>query len=140
MRQLGHDVLALTELQYELLQVELREFAGKVVAPALILAAGAMALGVGATPIALLALGYVLADAFEISLPSALLIAAGGGLIAASAIGLLAWRRITATAGTFVRSRQELSRNLEWLRSVLDRRGCASDKIDQAAGVRPRPR
>ncbi|HMP05611.1 MAG TPA: hypothetical protein PJ982_04620, partial [Lacipirellulaceae bacterium] len=64
MRQLGHDVLALTELQYELLQVELREFAGKVVAPALILAAGAMALGVGATPIALLALGYVLADAF----------------------------------------------------------------------------
>jgi uncharacterized membrane-anchored protein len=101
--QLGSDVITLVELQTELLQVDLREWAT----------------GFVRSPVLLISVGYFISQASDLSLGVSMLIAAGIGiLVAAVFAGLGVWM-LRREQGMLHRFRRELKHNITWLKHVL---------------------
>lgn len=116
--ELGHDAVTLAELQTELLQRELRQWLRGAATPAILLAS-AVIVALGCVPVILLALAYGLVEFSELSQALSLLIAAMVGLAVAGVIAALGWRRLRDNAVTLARSREELQRNVSWIKHVL---------------------
>jgi Putative Actinobacterial Holin-X, holin superfamily III len=131
LNQLAKDVITLCELQAELLQVDLRDWLRRCVAPTLALVAVAAVLALASMPLALLSLAYCLVEFAGLSIAASMLIAAAAGLAAAAACGFAAWRIVKRERGTFERFNVELTNNLRWLKQVLSR-------STPAAGPEPR--
>ena len=120
MGELMHDIASLTELQFELFRIDCREGLKRLLIPVtLLLLAGIVA--VGTVPVALILIAEVLAQVAGLSRPAAFSIAALSGLIVAAVLGVAGWSYIGGVARVFRRSREELSRNMTWIKHALER-------------------
>lgn len=120
MGELTHDIVSLAELQFELFRSDCRDGLKRLLVPvAMLLAAGAVA--AGTVPVALMFMAELLTQAAGLSRAAAFSIAAIGGFIAAAAVGLVGWAYIRGAARVFERSREELARNMTWIKHALKR-------------------
>jgi hypothetical protein len=118
MGDLTHDIVSLAELQFELVRNDYRAGMKGLLAPVvLLLVAGVMALGT--VPIALLLLAEILIQVGGLSRASAFSIAAAGGFISATALGVVGWSQLRGIGRVFRRSREEWIRNLNWIKLAL---------------------
>jgi hypothetical protein len=138
-RQIARDVGALAELQAELLQVELRAWLRTCAVPVLALGVSAAIIGLASTPILLLALAHALVEYAALSLPAALASAGGAGVAIAAICAALAWRQAKRGGGAFSRFKNELTRNIRWVKSVLSRPAdVAEQPLSEPGRLRPR--
>ena len=119
MGELTHDIVSLVELQFELFRVDCREGLRRILIPvALLLFAGIVA--VGTVPIVLILIAEILTQAAGLSRAAAFSIAAMSGFVLA-----VTWElRGGSTCGVvrvFERSREELTRNMTWIKHALKR-------------------
>jgi len=118
---LGHDITSLAELQLKLAAADARETGRRAALPlGLLLAAAAVALG--CVPVLLFALAAALQQA-GLSSPVALALSALVGLAVAGTLGWLGWSLIGSSFVSFERSKEELTRNLQWVKNALASRG-----------------
>ena len=115
--EFGNDVVTLVELQAQLAAYDTKDCLGRATIPAVALAAGAV-VALGTVPVILLGLADLIASAAQISVGATRLIVGLVTLGAAGAIGFLALRAVTSSLDSFRRTREELTRNVSWLRSV----------------------
>ncbi len=115
---LGSNVVTLTALQAQLAAEDFRETASRA-QPALITAALVIPLGFASATVGLLGIAYWMATEAGIPLGRSLLLVAGGGALLSSSVAVIVTRRIRASLASFRRSREELERNIAWLRTVL---------------------
>jgi hypothetical protein len=119
MSELTHDIASLAEFQFELFRNDCRQGLKRMLVPiALLLVAGAVA--VGTVPIALTLIAELLAHA-GLSRAAAFSITAFGGFIAAAAIGVAGCFYMRGVVRVFERSREELTRNMNWIKHALKR-------------------
>ncbi len=115
---LGSNVVTLASLQARLAAEDFRESARRA-QPALIAAAFFVPLGFASLTVGLLGLAYWMAAELAIPLGRTLLLVAAGGILASSSMAVLTIQHLRASLASFRRSREELERNLAWLRTVL---------------------
>jgi Putative Actinobacterial Holin-X, holin superfamily III len=114
----GNDIATLAELQVKLTALDAKECVEKATTPLIILGAGGI-LALGSVPVILIGLADVIATSMKISSGSAQLMV---GLIALAIAGVASYfglKGATSSLDSFRRSREELIRNLSWIRTVL---------------------
>jgi len=114
----GADVASLAELQTKLLTLEVKEGTGKATLPLLGLGLG-VALIFGGLPVLIFGVGSLIAEAFSVRQSVGLTFTA---LVTLALAGLLTWlgvRGVGKSFGGFTRSREELTRNIAWVKTVL---------------------
>lgn len=116
------DVVELTELQARLLACELRDWRNRTLVTTLLFTA-ALIVGLSCLPAVIVGAGFLIADAIQISTGAGILLGALGGWTLAGAASALAWVRWRRQTTLLDRSRVELARNLDWIKSVLSRLG-----------------
>jgi hypothetical protein len=114
----GSDIATLAELQGRLALIDLKECLQKALVPLALVLAGLIVL-TGALPVALLGVAALLARALSISVAAAQLLTGGMSLAVAIATIAVAAAKIGPSLNSFRRSREELTRNLAWLRTVV---------------------
>jgi hypothetical protein len=119
---LGSNVVTLTALQARLAAEDFRESANRA-QPALIAAAFLVPLGLASVTVGLYGLAYWMAAELGIPLSRSLLLVAAGGILVSSSMATLVIQRLRASLASFRRSREELERNIAWLRTVLTHSG-----------------
>jgi len=115
---LGNDVATLAELQLKLASLDFNEAKGRALIPLSLVVVGLVAL-LSSVPVALGGLALLVAQLLSISLGWAFLLVAGVTMLLAGVIVALAGRRLGASLESFRRSRDELVRNISWVRTVL---------------------
>jgi len=121
----AHDVLTLAELQSKLFVTEVQEHGRRAAFPTMVLLFG-VTLGVACCPIALVAFALMLVQATGLSLASAFSITAISGVILSLLISVIGCILIRSRVSTPSRSREELARNLKWMKTVLSKGADAS--------------
>ena len=122
MGELTHDIVSLAELQFELFRNDCRKgLKGLLLPVALLLLAGIVA--AGTVPVALIVVAEFLAQAAGLSRAAAFSIAALGGFIVAVALGVVGWSHIRGVGRVFERSREELTRNMTWIKHIFEAAG-----------------
>jgi hypothetical protein len=120
MGELAHDIVSLVELQLELFRVDCREGLRRILIPvALLMSAGSVA--VGTVPIMLVLIAEILTQAAGLSRAAAFSIAAVSGFAAAAIMGVTGWFCLRGVVRVFERSREELTRNMTWIKDALKR-------------------
>jgi len=120
MGELTRDIVSLAELQFELFRNDCRKgLRGLLIPVALLLLAGIVA--AGSVPVALIFIAEILAQAAGLSRAAAFSIAALGGFIAATTLGVAGSSHIRGVGRVFERSCEELTRNLTWIKQVVKR-------------------
>lgn len=114
------DVFTLTELQSQLLVADVRECNRRAWVPGLVLLCG-MTLGLACFPLALLTLAFGLVQYLEKSYFTAFLIVVVAGVIASVSMCIGGWILVRQRTAVLGRSRDELVRNLHWMKRVLAR-------------------
>jgi uncharacterized membrane protein YqjE len=115
---LGSDVASLVELQAKLAALDMKESVERVVLP-LVIAGAAAVLALGAVPVGLLGVAWLLAQSLGIQVGWAMLLTA---LLSAVVAGIVAFFSVPKLSRSFQpmrRSHEELTRNVAWLRTVL---------------------
>ena len=115
---LGSNVVILTTLQARLAAEDFRECASRA-QPALIAVAFLVPLGFASVTLGLLGLASWMTAELDIPLGRSLLLVAAVGIVLSSLMAALAFRRLRASFSSFRRSREELERNVVWLRTIL---------------------
>lgn len=116
--EFGSDVATLFELQAKLIGVDLKESVGRAVVPA-ILVALALGLLLACFPVALVGVAVLISSALQLRLGWAFLLTAGVALVVAALVLVLAGTWLRRSFDTLRRSKDELIRNLAWIRTVL---------------------
>jgi hypothetical protein len=116
--EFGNDIANLAELQARLALIDLKECLRKALVPVALVVAGLFGV-IGALPVALLGIAALLAPALKISVAAALLLTGGVVLVVAIGTAAVAATRIAPSFSSFRRSREELTRNLAWIRTVV---------------------
>jgi hypothetical protein len=119
---LTHDVIELSELQIQLLKLDLQKSSQRT-RTCLVLAVLGACLLLGAIPVALLALAELLVAQLAWSRAAGLCVATLVGLALAAVALIAAWVRIHNGLISLQRSRDELQRNIDWIKSTLRSRG-----------------
>jgi hypothetical protein len=117
---LAHDAIELAELQAQLLKLDVQAAArngGMSVA----LFVGGACLLLGSVPVALAALAEVFVARWDWTQAGAYGAAAAIGLAISAAVGAGAWLRVRSALASLQRSRDELNRNIAWIKSNLKR-------------------
>ena len=115
---LAHDAVELAELQSELLSLDTAAAWRRIrVGVVLTIVGGCLLLG--CLPVVLLTIAEALVEFAGWSQTAALAAAGGGGLLVAAGILTVAWFRLKTMLASFERSREELTRNLAWIKSSL---------------------
>jgi hypothetical protein len=118
--ELLRDAMALGELQFELFKSDCRESGRRLlVATVLLLAGGAIVLST--LPVGLIWVASLLNDTAGLSPPLAYLLATVLGLILGGACALAGVSFLRHAAGSFRRTREELSSNLSLFRRAVAR-------------------
>jgi uncharacterized membrane protein YciS (DUF1049 family) len=126
--ELTHNVIELSELQARLLALDIKKSSRRT-RTCLTLAIIGVCLLLGTMPVALLALAYLFVEQLGWSHAAALGVAALVGLVVAALVGGTAWGMVRSGLISLERSREELSRNIDWLKSTLRAHGqSAADK------------
>lgn len=116
--ELAHDAVTLADLQVELLKTELRNEVGGTVKSVLLLVFAVVVI-LGCVPVLLMSLAYALVELADFSQALSLLIATLVGLVIAGSLAALGWRKLRNDSITLQRSRDEFSRNVDWIKQVL---------------------
>jgi len=112
------DIMSLAELEFQLFKIDCREGRKQMLIPvAMLLVAGIVA--VGTVPIALILIAELLVQSAGLSRAVALSIAVLIGLIVTMGIGVVGWSYLRRVARVFKRSREELNRNMAWIKRTL---------------------
>lgn len=114
----GNDVANLAELQLRLAALDFKESAGRARLPLVLVGAGLVIL-LGSVPVAIGGLALLVAERFSISHGWALLLTAGATMLLTGLVVALAGLRLGSSLESFRRSRDELVRNVSWIRTVL---------------------
>jgi len=130
--EFAHDVLTLAELQAQLLAADVQECSRRVLVPGLVLVGG-VALGLSCFPIAMAAVALLLIEIFELSYAAGFLTTAAVGAVLSAILSAIGWFLVRRRVAVLGRSRQELVRNLRWIKKVLERsRITRSNSIDNS--------
>jgi hypothetical protein len=121
---LTHDVIEISELQVQLLSLDAKQSVEKLKACIVMAVIGA-AIVLGSIPVALLAIGAVFVERLDWPYDAAIGVATAIGLAAAGAVLAVAYSYVKRGLVSFDRSREELQRNIAWLKSTLKTRGHA---------------
>ncbi len=116
--EFGENLLTLAELQAKLGAIELRQNVQAVKFGGSVLVAGAV-VGVAALPVALLGIAELLSTALDIHRGAAQLIVAVVCFVIAGILVAIAASRFRGSDLGFPLSNEELTRNLNWVRTVL---------------------
>jgi len=116
--EFGNDIATLAELQYKLGIYDFNEAIGKALIPLALMVVGALFI-LGALPVLLFGLADLIASALQIKMGWALLLTSLTTIILAGAVLTICALRIPNALSSFRRSREELQRNLSWVRTVL---------------------
>jgi hypothetical protein len=119
---LGSNVVTLGVLQAQLAVEDLRDSARRSF-PAMVAAAILVPLFFASAVVGLLGIAHWLATAWAVSLSRALLLVAGSGAGLSVLLTIGAIIRFRDSLDSFRRSREELTRNITWLGTVLARSG-----------------
>ncbi len=114
----GNDIATLAELQAKLAAYDAKEAAARAIGPMVILGVSA-AVALASLPVILIGLADLIAANSRISSGTAQLIVGLSALILAAVAGFLGVRGSVRSLDSFRRSREELTRNLSWIRTVL---------------------
>ena len=125
--ELTHDMLSLAELQFELFRTDCRAGLKGLLLPITLLLL-AVIVAAGAMPVALLFLAEFLAQTAGLSRAAAFAVAVLAGFVAAGALGAVGWARIRGVERVFERSREELNRNMTWIKHALKRSAPSEDE------------
>jgi Putative Actinobacterial Holin-X, holin superfamily III len=117
---LAHDAIELAELQTRLLKLD-AQAAARNGGTSLVLGVLGVCLLLGCVPVALVALGELFVAQFEWTRAASYAAAAAIGLALSAGAGFAAWRRIRSATKALQRSRDELNRNIAWIKSNLKR-------------------
>lgn len=115
---LGNNVVTLATLQARLAAEDFSDSASRA-RPALIAAAVLIPLGFASVTAGLFGLASWMASDLGVPLGRALLEVAAGGIVVSSILAVLVIQRLLSSLTSFRRSREELERNIAWLRTVL---------------------
>ena len=116
--EFGNDVTSLAELQLKLAAQDFKEVKAKALLPLSLVVAGLVVL-LASVPVAIGGLALLVAQVLSISIGGALLLTAVVLMILTGALVAFAGRRLAASFAGFRRSREELIRNVNWIRTVL---------------------
>lgn len=136
MSQLAHDVVDLAELQTSLIQIELHGWWKKLLMPAAILVAS-LVIGLSCMPILILSAAYALQLSTSWSLALCLCIAGLGAAVLAVIVGLVGWSKLKAAQSPLSESRKEFSRNIRWIKSVLQHRAGPTQALRTSNPIKP---
>jgi hypothetical protein len=117
---LAHDAIELAELQAQLLKLDVKA-AARNGRTGLVLGTVGVCLLLGCVPVALLALAEVFVAQYGWSRAGSLGVAAAIGLVLSAGAGAAAWYRLRRGLASLQRSRDELNRNIAWIKSNLKR-------------------
>jgi Putative Actinobacterial Holin-X, holin superfamily III len=116
--QLGSDVITLVELQAELLQVDVRDWAKGFVKSVVALTA-ALVILLSSLPVLLISLGYFIREMSDLSLAASMLIAGGVGILLAAILGGVGVWMLKRDHGILHNFTTELKKNITWLKQVI---------------------
>jgi uncharacterized membrane protein YqjE len=118
---LTHDVIELSELQTKLFVLDIKNGSRRLRTCLILAVVGACFL-LGTIPVALLALAHVIVEQLDWAQSVALGAAALAGLLLAAIIAGTAWGILKSGLFSLEQSREELRRNLDWIKSTLRNR------------------
>jgi uncharacterized membrane protein YqjE len=116
------EVLALAELQTQLIVLESKDGARQLLKPVLLFFIGGL-VALGLVPVAALAVAQQLVESLALSLPQALAVAFGLGVLLVAGLMLCGYWAYQALPTPFVRSSREWAANSRWLHSMVRRQG-----------------
>lgn len=116
--EFGNDIATLTELQLQLFSFDLKAATARAVVPVAVLAAGLVIL-LGSVPVLVAGAGLLLAGALGISNGLGLLLASLAAMLVVGVAVPFAIGALRRSVDAFQRSREELQRNISWVRTVL---------------------
>lgn len=114
------DVVSLSELQVQLFKRDTSEALQRTYIGAGIVVIGSLII-LSSLPIGLMALGHLLQQTFELSLATAFFIVFVTGMVLGGLAALLGVRKLKKVGNVYQRSEEELSQNVQWLKSALKR-------------------
>jgi hypothetical protein len=115
---LAHDVIELSELQAQLFGHDVKSTAQKT-RTSLVLSVVGVCVLLGAVPVLLIALGDFIAEQTGWPQSAGLAIAAMIGIVASAVLLGAARNRMSAGLNSLQQSREELSRNIAWIKASL---------------------
>jgi hypothetical protein len=115
---LAHDVIELSELQAQLFVHDLKSTAQKT-RTSLVLSVVGLCVLLGTVPVLLIALGQFIAEQTGWPQSAGLAIAAVIGIVASAILMAVAKNRLSAGLNSMQQSRDELSRNIDWIKASL---------------------
>jgi hypothetical protein len=127
---LTHDVIELSELQMQLLALDAKQSVEKARMVVLLAVIGVCLL-LGVIPVALLTIAAMLVQFLEWSIAAATATATLIGLVITGGVLGIAWAQVKQGMVSLNRSRDELRRNVAWLKSTLKTRGHAAASAEQ---------
>jgi len=116
--EFGNDVATLVELQAKLAALDFKESATRAIVPLVLVVVG-VALLLASLPVALLGAAWLVASALSIQEGWAALLTAGVAAVVAAILAWVALTRLLVSFESFRRTREELVRNISWIRTVL---------------------
>jgi hypothetical protein len=126
--ELTHDAIELAELQAQLLALDLKE-TSESTKVSLTLGVVGSCLLLGSLPVALIALAELLIEQLDWSRATGYGAATLVGLLVSAGLLATAWARFRSGLVTMKRSREELSRNIAWIKTSLRSRAKPSAAV-----------
>lgn len=138
---LAHDVIELAELQSKLFALDIKSTTAKT-RTSLLLSVTGVCLLLGSIPVALYALAELFVEQFGWSQSAGFAVAALIGLALSGCFLAAAWQRFRTGMNIMQRSREELTRNIAWIKSSLRSQPTARSDTEQPskAGFPNNPR
>ncbi len=116
--ELTHNAIELAELQAQLFSLDVKE-TSQSAGISIALVVGSVCMLLGTIPVVLIAIAQLLVEQLGWSLSAGYGVAALIGIVASAGIGAAAYTRFSNGMATMKRSREELNRNIAWLKSNL---------------------
>ncbi len=116
--EFGNDVATLAELQAKLAALDMKDSYERAFVPVVVIVAGVV-LAVASLPVLILGIALVLAGAFSLHEGWAMVLVALIVLASSALLAYLYLRKLPHSFEPLRRSREELTRNLAWVRTVL---------------------
>jgi len=125
--EFGNDIATLAELQAKLAVLDFKDSAARGTVPLALIVLG-LAILLASLPVLLAGVALLVASALTISLGKAMLLTAIVALVVGAVVVVVAGILFTRSFASFRRTREELTRNLAWIRTILVYSGRALPK------------
>jgi hypothetical protein len=132
--ELAHDVIELAELQAKLLALDI-QCTGRKTRTSLLLSLLAVCVLLGSIPVALFAIARVFVEQLGWSEAGGFAVAALIGLVLSAILLGVAWQRFRTGLNAMQRSREELSRNIAWIKLSLRSQPAAISESERPSKV-----